>query len=139
MTIKISDACANAILDSGYDTLFDGGRLEIRSGAVPADANAVNTGSKLAAVDPLPANAFAAASGRTKAKAGTWQDAAADAAGTATYYRLVQQSDNGAADSTQIRQQGTVGLTGSGADMELDNTNIQPGQPVTITAFSVSL
>lgn len=117
----------NAILD-GVDATFNSGTLEIRTGAAPGAGNAAS-GTVLATIT-LPADAFAAASGGTKAKSGTWQDAAADATGTAAHYRLT-------GGSSVI--EGTVTVTGGGGDLELDSTSIVSGGTVTVTSFTLAL
>ena len=68
----------------------------------------------------------------SKAMSGTWQDASADNAGVADFFRLF------ASDGTTCHAQGTVTLTAGGGDMTLDNTNITAGQSVTVTSFTVS-
>lgn len=52
------------------------------------------------------------------------------AAGTATWFRLIN------ADGTTIVFDGSVGATGSGADLILDNTTIAVGQTVSVTAWT---
>jgi hypothetical protein len=75
---------------------------------------------------------MAAAATGTKAKLGTWQDAAADAAGTAGHFRIY------ASNGTTAKMQGTVTATGGGGDMTLDNVVIALGQVVTITGFTLT-
>jgi len=130
MALDTNVALANALLDR-FDTEFPAGSiLEIRTGASPGAENAA-TGTLLASIT-LPATPWAAASGGSKAKSGTWQDASADGAGTAAHYRLKNAGDTRRID-------GTVGATSSGADLELDNVVIAVAQVVTITSFSYSL
>ena len=127
MAITTNTTFKNTILD-GFDTAFNSGTLEIRTGSAPGAGNAA-TGTVLATIT-LPADAFAAASGGTKAKNGTWNDTSADATGTAAHFRMVGGSNI---------VEGTVTATGGGGDMELDSTSITSGQTVTITAFSFSV
>lgn len=127
MAITTNTTFKNTILD-GFDTAFNSGTLEIRTGSAPGAGNAA-TGTVLATIT-LPADAFAAASGGTKAKSGTWQDASADATGTAGHWRMTGGSNI---------VEGTVTATGGGGDMELDSTSITSGQTVTITAFTFSV
>jgi hypothetical protein len=75
---------------------------------------------------------MAAASDGSKAKAGTWQDASADATGTAAYFRIY------ASDGTTCGMQGSVTVTGGGGDMTVDNDNFASGQSFTVTAFTIS-
>jgi hypothetical protein len=126
MAVTLNTALKNTLLD-GLDSAFNNGTLTIRTGAPPGAGNAA-TGTALATIT-LPADAFAPASGGTKAAQGTWQDASADASGTAGHYRLVSGS---------LVLEGTVTATGGGGDLELDNTSVASGQQVTITAFSLT-
>lgn len=134
MAVRTNDALAHKRLDATFNGAaginFDSGTLEIRTGAQPATANAALTGTVLATV-PIPADAFAAAAARAVAKAGTWQDTSADAAGTAGYFTMRDAAST-------YRIDGSVTATGGGGDMTVDNTNFAAAQPFTITALSVS-
>lgn len=130
MAIQLSVAARNARLDQIETTIGTGPKLQIRTGAPPADCAAADAGTLLAELT-LPADWMAAASGGQKAKAGTWQVAAV-AAGVAGHFRL--KDSTGA--TTHV--QGTVTATGGGGDLTLDNTNIASGQTVTITTFTLT-
>ena len=80
----------------------------------------------------LPSDWMAAASGGTKALSGTWQDASADATGTAAHFRLY------ASDGTTCGAQGTVTITGGGGDMTVDNTSFVAAQVFTVTGFTLT-
>jgi hypothetical protein len=129
MTVRLNDNMANDLLD-GIDSVFNSGTLEIRSGSQPASANDAATGTLLASI-ALPADAFAAAASRSKGKSGTWQDASADAAGTAGWFRLKNGADTRRID-------GSVTATGGGGQVEVDNTSLAAGQQFTITAFNLT-
>lgn len=134
MTIGFSTAVRNAIVDAVEADLLTGGTaalLRIYSGTIPANVAAAITGTLLAEI-ALPADPFAAASGGSKAKAGTWQDASANATGTASHFRFWRT------DGTTGVMQGTVTATGGGGDLTLDNTSVATGQPVTITTFTLN-
>lgn len=142
MALAISTALQNHMLNGALNGAaginFDSGVLEIRSGAAPGP-NAADGGTLLASIT-VPADAFAAASGGSAAKSGTWEDTSADATGTAAHFRIKQSGDTGGATgSTDERFEGTVSGTGGGGDIELDNTSITSGQTVTITAFSLTM
>jgi hypothetical protein len=137
MTIKATPATLNAILDTGFDAIFNSGVLELRTGTQPATASAAATGSLVRSVS-LPADAFAAAAAGVKAKAGTWQNADAGA-GVPTWFRLKQTTDAGSTDGTDERIDGSVSMTGAGGDLQLDNTNIAANQTVTVTALNIPL
>jgi len=75
---------------------------------------------------------MSAASSGSVSKSGTWEDADADATGTAGHFRIY------ASDGTTCHAQGTITATGGGGDMTLDNTSIATGQTVTVTTFSIA-
>ena len=129
MAFQFSDAARNAALDAVETAAGASPTLEIRSGAAPANCAAADSGTVLATM-ALPADWMAAASGGSKAKSGTWQDASADATGTAGHFRIKQ--------GATCHIQGSVTATGGGGDMTLDNTSIATGQTVTINTFTIS-
>lgn len=129
MAFQFSTAARNAALDAIETTIGTAPTLEIRSGSVPANAAAADSGTVLATL-VLPSDWLANASNGSKSLSGTWQDLSADAAGTAGHFRIK------AAGTTHI--QGSITATGGGGDMTLDNTNIAAGQQVTITSFTIS-
>jgi hypothetical protein len=75
---------------------------------------------------------MAAASSGAKAKTGTWEDASADATGTAAHFRLY------ATDGTTCHAQGTVTATGGGGDMTVDNTSFAAAQAFSVTSFTLT-
>ena len=105
-------------------------KLRILTGAQPANCATAQTGTQLLEMT-LPADWMAAASGGTKSLSGTWQTTGA-AAGTAGYYRLVDNA------GTTCHEQGSVTATGGGGDITLDNTSIASGQTVTITSKTLT-
>lgn len=131
MAIKMSVTVRNARLDAIETAIGTAAVLKIRSGAVPSNIADADSGTVLAALT-LPSDWMAAAGSGSKAKAGTWQDVSADAAGTAGHFRVY------ASDGTTQHIQGTVTVTGGGGDMELDNTSIAAGQTVTISTFTLT-
>jgi hypothetical protein len=104
--------------------------LEIRSGAQPANCGAADSGTLIASMT-LPSDFMVASSSGVKSKSGTWEDTAADNAGTAAHFRLKTSGGT-------CKLQGSVTATGGGGDITLDNTNIAAGQKVTITSFSIT-
>lgn len=138
MTIRLTTSAKDAILDSGFDALFNNGLMDIRSGAQPATADLAPPGTLLAQIT-LPADAFAVSSGGVKAKAGTWQDTSADNAGTAGWFRLKQAADANGASQAEERLDGSVTATGGGGDVTVDNTSIAAAQQVTVNTFTVTL
>lgn len=140
MTIAISTGLANLILDAitndGTGTNFDSGILELRSGAAPGPDEAAS-GTLLASID-LDPDAFLGAGDRAVFASGTWQDAAADAGGTAAHFRLRQSGDGNGASTTAIRMEGAVTVSGGGGDLELSSALIVLGQPVIIDSFVIA-
>jgi hypothetical protein len=131
MAMKFSVAVRNARLDAIETAIGTAAVLKIRTGAPPANVAAADTGSVLATLT-LPSDWLAAAASGSKAKSGTWEDTAADAAGTAAHFRIY------ASDGTTAHIQGTVTATSGGGDMEVDNVVFAVGQNFTVTAFSIT-
>jgi hypothetical protein len=131
MTLQYSVAVRNARLDVVESTIGASAILRIRTGAPPINCGTADSGTVLATVN-LPSDWMAAASGGSKSKSGTWQDLSADANGTAGHFRVY---DSG---GTVCHIQGTVGLSGSGADMIVDNTNFAVGQVFTVTNLTLT-
>ena len=105
--------------------------MKIRSGSVPANCGSADSGTVLATLN-LPADWMAAASGGAVSLAGTWQDASADATGTAGHFRIYRS------DGTTCEIQGTATATGGGGDLTLSSTSIVSGGSVTITSFTIT-
>ena len=130
MTVQFSVAVRNATLDAVETAVGASPKLQLRTGAQPANCAAAATGTLLAEIT-CPADWMAAASSGTKVLSGSWTVAAA-AAGTAAHYRIVDSA------GTTCHEQGSITLTGGGGDMTLDNTNIAAAQTVTITAKTLT-
>lgn len=128
MTIQLYVAVRNAQLDAYETTIGTAAKLQIRTGAQPANCAAADSGSLLAEIT-LPSDWMNAASSGSKTKLGTWQ-VAATGSGTAGHYRL---KDNA---GTTTHEQGSVTNTSGGGDLELDNVSINTGQTVTITTWT---
>lgn len=131
MTLQISVAVRNAMLDIIESTIGTSAVLKIRTGAQPANCAAEDTGTVLATLT-LPSDWMAAANAGSKALSGTWQDTSADATGTAAHFRVY------ASDGTTCHMQGSVTATGAGGDMTLDNTSVAAGQSITISSFTLT-
>jgi hypothetical protein len=128
MAIQFSVAVRNARLDAIETVMGASAKLQIRSGAQPANCAAAATGTLLCEI-ALPADYQSAASGGSKTKSGTWSGTGV-AAGVGGHYRIVDNA------GTNCHEQGSVSGTGGGGDIELDNTNIAVGQAVTINTFT---
>jgi hypothetical protein len=129
MALQLSTTVRNQRLDAIETAIGTSAIMKIRTGAAPADCAAADSGTVLATVN-LPSDWMAAAASGSKAKSGTWQDASADATGTAAHFRIY---DSG---GSTCHIQGTCGQ-GSG-DLQLDNTSLATGQQFTVTAFTLT-
>ena len=131
MALQYSVTVRNAQLDAFETAIGTSAVLKIRTGSVPATCATADAGTVLATLT-LPSDWMAAASSGSKAKNGTWEDASADATGTAAHFRLY------ASDGTTCHAQGTVTVTGGGGDMTVDNTSFASGQAFTVTTFTIT-
>lgn len=131
MAIQFSVAVRNARADAVEAAIGASAIMKIRTGAKPANCAAADTGTAVATLS-LPADWMAAAASGSKAKAGTWEDASADADGTAAHFRIY------ASDGVTCHWQGTVTGTGGGGDMQVSNTSFATGQAFTVTAFTLT-
>jgi hypothetical protein len=129
MTMQFSTPARNAALDAMETAMGTGPTLEIRTGAAPANCAAADSGTVLATL-VLPSDFMAAASGGAKALAGTWEDLAADATGTAGHFRIKQ--------GATCHCQGSITAPLGGGDMILDNISIAVGQAISISAFNLT-
>lgn len=130
MTLQYSDSVRDAQLDAVETVVGTSPKLQLRTGAPPADCAAADSGTLLCEIT-LPSDWMAAASGGSKAKSGTWTGTGA-AAGNAGHFRV----KNSAGSTTHA--QGTVTATGGGGDMTMDNINIAVAQAVTVNTFTLA-
>lgn len=131
MTVQLSVAARNALLDALEVAIGTDPILEIRTGAQPANCATAASGTLLASMT-LPSNWMANAASGAKALAGSWSDSSANASGTAAHFRIY------ASDGTTCHLQGSVTVTGGGGDLTLDSVSITAGQAVSISAFTLT-
>lgn len=129
MALQLSVAARNAALDAIETLIGTSATLEIRSGAVPANCAAADSGTVLATIT-LPSNWLADASNGVKQLAGTWEDEEADNDGTAGHFRIK------AGGTCHV--QGTVTGPGGGGDMIVQNTSFATGQSFSVTSFQIT-
>lgn len=112
-----------ALMDAGAGAA----RLRIYDGSRPANADAAITGALLAELD-FSVTSFPAASGTPGAMTANAisDDASADATGTASHFRIVD-------DSTGVIMDGDVATSGS--DLNLNSIAIAVGIRVSISSF----
>lgn len=114
--LKIATTLRNNMMDEITTFVSTSGKIKIYAGTQPAGGGSP-TGSLLATLT-CNATAFAgAATGGVLTLNSITQDSAADATGTATWFRLTKSDDTWVLD-------GDITATGGGGDLELDNTSI---------------
>lgn len=131
MSIQLSTAVRNARLDTIETTVGTSAVVKIRTGSVPANCAAADSGTVLVSYS-LASDWAGAASSGSKSFSSTPVSGTAAATGTAAHYRVY------ASDGTTCHMQGTVTATGGGGDMTIDNTSITSGQSVNITSWSIT-
>lgn len=111
------------------------GQLRIYSGTQPASANAAigsaGTNTLLGTLT-MNATAFLASSAGVLVANAITQDTAADATGTATFFRLLN------AAGTVTIMDGTISDTAGSGDMKLNTTSIVINGPITCTQFQIT-
>lgn len=134
MTLAISDAARNAACNSVVD-LIDGGSgagtIEFRTGAAPASPGDPDSGTLLATLTFTDPAFGAASSGQATADA-IASDTDVDTSGTPGHFRVKDSAGN-------VIMQGSVGLTGAGADAEFDSVTWVEGGTVAISAMTVTM
>lgn len=128
MSLQLSTAVRNAMLDAIETNVGTSAKLKLFTGSVPANCASADPAGALATLS-LPTDWMNNASSGSKTLLGTWSGTATGT-GTAASFRLY------ASDGTTCGGQGTVGL-GSG-DLQLDNTSIASGQTINITTFTLT-
>ena len=101
--IQLSVAVRNARQDAIESTIGTSPKLQLRTGAPPANCAAAATGTLVREIT-LPSDWAAAASNGSKDKAGTWTDNSAGAEGVVGHYRMVDNA------GTTCHEQGTVAM-----------------------------
>jgi len=135
MALGLSTPAANALLDSGINTVFNSGTIEIRDGTRPATAGLSQTGTLLAVMS-LTADAFAVAASGAIVGSTPWQETSAPAASNATWFRIKTSGDTDSNGDDESRIDGDVAASGS--DLNLSTITINIGDQITITQFDLS-
>lgn len=128
MAVQYSTTLRNNQLDQVESTIGTSPKLQIRTGAQPANCAAADSGTLLAELT-LPSDWMGAAAAGVKALAGVWSGTAVDS-GTAGHFRLKDST------GTTTHMQGSIG-EGSG-DMSLDESTISSGQTVAVDTFTIN-
>lgn len=127
MTVQLGTTVRNARLDQIETTVGTSPKLQIRTGAQPADCAAADSGTLLIEIT-LPSDWANNAASGSKTKLGTWSGTAT-ATGTPGHFRLKDSS------GTTTHMQGSAGV-GSG-DLNFDGS-ITSGQTVTVNTFTLN-
>lgn len=127
--------------------LFTGGKINVWSGDVPANASAAVGTVQLEWTITTATTGLRFESGTTGSRAlvkkiaDTWGGEITGTPAPATFFRLLQSTDDGTAedlDGDYARIQGTVGIAGSGADFIVANTTFATGTK-NLSAFSMQI
>lgn len=129
MTVQYSTTIRNDWLDRWEALIGASAKIEIRTGAPPANCAAADSGTLLATITLAADWADAAASG-IKSLSNLPISTVAVAAGVAGHYRLKNNA------ATVCHEQGTLTATGGGGDRTIDITDLNIGDNVAIIAWS---
>ncbi len=135
MAIQYTTTLRNARLDQVETSTGTAPLLNLYNGTKPALPTTGLSGNTLLAQGTLPSDWLAAASGGTKAKAGSWTltgQSGAGAGTAATFFRIYDSA------GTTCYIQGTVTAVGGGGDMTLDNNSIANTQSITANSFTLT-
>ena len=130
MAIGFSVTVRNAQMNAISSAAGNGAKLNLYGGTRPATGAAISSQTLLAELvcgSPLAPNAV---NGTITLNPVT-SDTSANNTGTATWARLTSSSGTFVADFS-------VGLTGSGADIEVNNTSISSGQQVDLVSGTIT-
>jgi hypothetical protein len=129
MALAFATTLRNARLDAIDDAINGGsgaGLLRIYDGTRPATGGSATT---LLATLTFSDPALAAASSGTITASAITSDSAADATGTATWFRIVDSAGTHVMDGN---------VAASASDLNLTTTSILTGQPVSISSFVIT-
>ena len=141
MALKLSTGLRNGMLDTdSFRTLLDASRVKIYSGVAPGSADDVE-GSLLVNIGSDAGDTHlhflpAAVTGVLSKDANIWSGVAGST-GTASYFRLVVNTDTGVFSTSELRMQGTVGT--SGADINMSSVSIISGATQTIDTWDLTM
>ena len=130
MAIKYSATIIANRLASTNSDIGINAKVRIYSGTRPANVGTAISAQVLLAELIGNASAFGVVSGGALTANAIANDAAADATGTATWFRIFK------ADGTTACVDGDVGT--SGADLNLSSTSLNAGQVVGVSSFVIT-
>jgi hypothetical protein len=132
MTIQLSVAVRDGMLDAIETAIGVSAVIKMKTGAQPADCAAADSGTVVATIS-LASDWMSNAAAGAKAVSVTMEDTSADSAGTLAHYRVY------ASDGTTCHMQGTITSTGGGGDLTVDNVVVAAAQDVKITSWSINM
>src|SRR5690349_18715672 len=127
--MKTSIAARNIMLDA-LAAQANSGKLRIYNGTEPATPETALSGNTLLAELTMNATAFGAASNGVITAAAITSDSAADATGTASFFRLFKS------DGTTVLWQGTVGT--SATDLIVGTVSFVANAIISVSALTVT-
>lgn len=130
LTPKISNAAANAAADA-LCALLNNGYLRIYDGSQPTDADTAIGAQVLLAELRFGATAFGAAVAGVATANAITSDSAANATGTASWFRALKS------DGTTVVMDGSVGT--SGANLNINSTAIQINAAVSVSSYTYTV
>jgi hypothetical protein len=130
MSLQFSESVRNTLLDSWQDVLGNSAKIKIWSGTLPVNVATAPAGSVICEFDLDIVWAPSADNGQ-KELLGLPLQTTATASGIASFFRVYSS------DGITCHTQGTVGMSQSGEDVILDNTNIRTNQVVRLTNFTL--
>lgn len=143
MALLASTGLRNKMLDTGaLRTVLTLGFIKIYAGAVPTTANdSLGAATLLCTISNNSTGtgvtfAVTAANGAIAKSAEVWSGVNT-ATNTATFFRHVLSSDDGLLSTTQVRLQGTAGVTGT--DLLLASSVLTSGVTTLIDSYSIQL
>lgn len=149
MTLRLSTGLVNGMaVTNSFKNMLEGAAnagffIDIYSGVRPATPDAAATGTKLARITAaagarLHLESAVSAAGVIPKEADEAWAATGLANGTAGYFRVVTDADDGAGVSTSaVRVDGTIAT--SGGDMNMTSTTIATSAPVVASSASFTL
>lgn len=144
MALKLSTGARNGLASTkGLKEMFDGGYIDIYTGAQPSSPDYAETGSKLVRVTIASGNVstaglvFGTAASGVLPKSASVFSGVIELAGIAGYFRLYGTGGTSGSSATEVRIDGNVGVSGS--DLVLANTSLVLASTFTIDTFSLEV
>lgn len=127
--VRLSVAAGNALADA-LAALCDGGTLNVYDGTQPADPDTATSSQTLLASCGFASPAFSAASSGIATAHAIASDPAAEASGTAAWFRIFTSGGDPVLD-------GTVGV-GSGFDCDVASVTVTEGAAFDVSAMTLT-